>query len=157
VGSDALATASIWRLLLDADWIRSIRARLLPVDHPLLLLLAEVNPAQPRVQHALWVRLVEVEAALRERGYAAERDVVIEVRDGSCPWNEGRFRVGAGRTTATADVALDVAELGAAYLGGFTFRQLARAGRIEELRPGAIDALDAMFRTDCAPWAPETF
>src|SRR3712207_7068153 len=50
-------------------------------------------------------------------------------------WNEGRHRVGNGdvaRTREPADVRLDVSALASAYLGGFTFGQLARAGRVEE-------------------------
>ena len=47
--------------------------------------------------------------------------------------------------------------LGSAYLGGITFRELARAGRVEELAPGAVDRADALFRGDAHPWCPEIF
>jgi predicted acetyltransferase len=50
-----------------------------------------------------------------------------------------------------------VGALGSAYLGGFTFAQLARAGRMEELRAGALERADALFRSDRAPWCPEIF
>ena len=43
------------------------------------------------------------------------------------------------------------------YLGGFTFRDLDRAGRVEELRDGAVYLADSIFRTDGAPWCPEIF
>ncbi|MER3426002.1 MAG: GNAT family N-acetyltransferase, partial [Thermoleophilia bacterium] len=56
-----------------------------------------------------------------------------------------------------ADLACDVAALGSAYLGGFRFPQLVRAGRAEELRAGAADRADALFRADRAPWCPEIF
>jgi len=64
---------------------------------------------------------------------------------------------GAERTTADADLACDVTALGSAYLGGLSFRQLARAGRIEERRAGAPARADARFASDRAPWCPEIF
>jgi predicted acetyltransferase len=63
----------------------------------------------------------------------------------------------AARTDAAADIALDVAALGSVYLGGFTFTELARAGRLEEVRPGALARADALFRVDRRPWCPEIF
>ena len=106
------------------------------------------------------MRLVDVGAALSARTYAGDDAVVLDVRDEFCPWNEGRWKVEGGAATRTedaADLALDVADLGSVYLGGFTFRDLGRAGRVEELREGAIDRADASFRTDGAPWCPEIF
>jgi predicted acetyltransferase len=85
---------------------------------------------------------------------------VLDVRDEFCPWNEGRWRVAAGtaeRTTAPADLALDVATLGAAYLGGIAFTQLAQSGQIEELTQGALCRADAIFRSPLHPWCPEIF
>jgi hypothetical protein len=50
-----------------------------------------------------------------------------------------------------------VSALGSTYLGGFTFDQLLRAGRIEELKPGAVARADELFRTERQPWCPEIF
>jgi predicted acetyltransferase len=160
IGATPAATASIWRFLLDVDWMQTIVARLLPVDHPLLLLLARPNYATPTLSDALWVRLVDVGAALSGRSFAGDGSIVLDVRDSFCPWNEGRWKLEGGeaaRTTDEAEVALDVGDLGSVYLGGFTFRALVRAGRVEELRHGAIARADALFRTDAAPWCPEIF
>lgn len=74
-----------------------------------------------------------------------------------CHWNEGRWTSRGERTRAEPELRLDVRELGSVYLGGFTFGQLARAGRVEELVPGAIAQADALFVTDRAPWCPEIF
>lgn len=107
-----------------------------------------------------WLRLVDVEAALAARSYEDGEPVVLDVRDAFCPWNEGRYRVGgegAERTDAEPDLRLDVSALGSAYLGGFTFGQLARGLRLEEARPGGVARADTLFRTDRAPWCPETF
>ena len=86
--------------------------------------------------------------------------VVIEVADVFCPWNAGRWRVGAAgaeRTTADAELACDITSLGSAYLGGFSIRQLARAGRVTEVGEGAAERADALFPADRAPWCPEIF
>ncbi len=103
---------------------------------------------------------MDVEAALAARAYAAEDSVVVELIDGFCPWNEGRWRVGDGGVTQTRDapeLRCDVTALGSAYLGGFSWTQLGRALRVEEVRPGALARADALFRTERAPWCPEIF
>jgi predicted acetyltransferase len=160
IGATPEATRELWRFLLDVDWVAKVKASLLPVDHPLFFLLARPRQMKFRVGDALWVRLVDVQAALAARRLNAGDPVVFAVADPFCQWNEGCHRVGAGaveKTDAAPDLAVDVNALGSAYLGGFTFTQLARAGRIEELRPGALARADALFATDRAPWCPEIF
>jgi predicted acetyltransferase len=157
VGSSPAATASIWRFLLDVDWMQRLKAELLPLDHPLLHLVAELNRLHFRVGDGIWVRLVDVGAALAARSYDGEGDVVIAVADAFCPWNDARFSLDGSKTTAPPDLRFDVDALGSAYLGGFTVGQLARAGRVEELTPGALERADALFRTGRAPWTPEIF
>jgi predicted acetyltransferase len=158
------ATAELWRYLLDVDLVATIRGRNLPIDHPLLLLLAEPRRLGWGVGDALWLRVVDLVAALEGRGWAADGRIVLEVRDETCPWNAGRWELsaegGGGRVTATtrsADLALHVRDLGAAYLGGVGMSQLHSAGRIAELTPGAADRADAMLRTAFAPWCPTIF
>jgi predicted acetyltransferase len=158
MGTTAEATREIWRFLLDIDWMSSIKAGLLPVDHPLFFLLAEPRRMGFRVLDGLWVRLVDVEAALAARSYGEGAPITVEVADAFCPWNDGRFRVPGGeRTDAEPDLSVDVTTLGSVYLGGFTFAELARALRLEELTPGAIARADTLFRADRAPWCPEIF
>ena len=160
LGSTPGATASIWRFVLDVDWMERVRAGLLPVDHPLLLLLAEPRRARFTLSDALWLRLVDVAAALSARGLGDAGEAVLEVRDAFCPWNTGRWRVwgdGAERTTEAADLALDVSALASVYLGAFTFHELARAGRVEELANRGLERADRLFYTDRAPWCPEIF
>lgn len=160
IGATPHATRELWRYLLDVDWTETIEAYLLPVDHPLFLLLAEPRRMRYRVGDALWVRLVDVGAALSGRSYAGDGAVVFEVTDSFCPWNEGRWRLEGGearRTDDEPDLRLDVAALGSVFLGGFTFTELHRACRVEQAREGAVARADAMFRTDVAPWCPEIF
>jgi len=160
VGATPQATAEIWRFLLDVDWMESIMARLLPLDHPLFLLLASPRRTRCRVGDALWTRLVDVGAALSGRAYAGDGAVVLDVRDTACPWNEGRWRLEGGeaaRTDAEPELALDVSALGSAYLGAVSFDQLRSAGRLEELSDGAVRRADALFAWRPLPWCPEIF
>ena len=157
VGASPAATAAVWRFLFDVDWMQRVTAELLPLDHPLLHLVAELNRLRFRVGDGIWVRLVDVGAALAARSYAEAGDVVIAVADAFCPWNDARFSLDGSKTTAPADLRLDVDALGSAYLGGFTVGQLARGGRVDELTPGAVERADVLFRTGRAPWTPEIF
>lgn len=160
IGATPEATREIWRLLLDVDWIAHVKAYQLPIDHPLFFLLARPRLMRFRAGDALWVRLVDVQAALAARTIGSGPPVVVEVADPFCPWNEGRYAIGEGgvaRTRDAADIALEVSALGSVYLGGFSFAQLARAGRLEELREGALARADALFSCDRAPWCPEVF
>jgi len=159
-GATPAATRDIWRFILDVDWVETVRAIFMPPDHPLFLLLAEPRRMGWVGAEALWARLVDVGAALSARGYAGDGSVVLDVVDAFCPWNEGRWEVGPGgveRTKAAPDLRLDVDMLGSAYLGGFTFAELERAGRVEELRKGGLARADALFRSDRHPWCPEIF
>jgi len=108
----------------------------------------------------LWVRLVDVGAALSGRAYSADGSIVFDVRDEFCPWNEGRWKLEGGtasRTDDNADIALPVQSLGSAFLGGIPFSALGRTGRAEELEDGALMRADGMFRWDRHPWCPEIF
>ena len=129
-------------------------------DEPLWLALADPRAVRMAVADALWVRLVDVGAALSARSYAHDPGAVLEVADAFCPWNEGRWRLAGGaceRTDAAADLELDAGALGSAYLGGVTLHELAAAGRVAERSPGALARVSAAFRGDVAPWCPEEF
>jgi predicted acetyltransferase len=157
IGVDPAGTAAVWRYLMDIDWMVTVEAGLLPLDHPLFLLLLDPNRMKFRVGDGLWVRLVDVGGALAQRSYAEDGELVLEVVDDFCPWNEGRFALDGSPTKTAPHLRLTVDALGSVYLGGFSFSDLARAGRVEELMPGAVDRADALFRTDRKPWCPEIF
>ncbi|MGZ8717286.1 MAG: GNAT family N-acetyltransferase [Gaiellaceae bacterium] len=160
VGATPQATAEVWRFLLDIDWTSTFEASLLPPDHPLFLLLANPRRARYRMGDALWVRLVDVGAALSGRAYSGDGSIVFDVRDAVCPWNEGRWKLEGGsaaRTDADADLALEVDALGSAYLGAVSFEELRGALRLEELVDGAVERADALFGWRPLPWCPEIF
>ncbi|WP_110943914.1 GNAT family N-acetyltransferase [Streptomyces niger] len=162
--TDPAAYAFLWRALLDVDLGGTVVAEARPVDDPVLALLADPRSAAPTVRDQLYARAVDVDRALAGRGYAAEAELVLEVSDPLCPWNEGRWRLITGpagadcvRTRAAADLALTARELGAVLLGDGSFAQLALAGRVTELRPGAVRAATVAFRHDPAPYCPVVF
>lgn len=159
VALDAAAARALWGVLTDLDLSHEVTPFMIPVDDPLTHLLVDPRPASPRLADNLWVRLVDVPAALAARRYATDVDVVLHVRDARLPGNEGRWRVRAdafgeaqaGRTDDPADLTLDVRELGAAYLGGVTLASLAAAGFVTEHAPGALAAASAAFAWPVAP------
>ena len=104
-----------------------------------------------------WVRLVDLEAAWPLRRFESDCDVVVEVADRHAPWNAGRWRLtaasGSGsalRTSDAAEVTLDVAVLGAGFLG-HGVGGLLRAGLVREHRVGAYAELARAMRTLVAP------
>lgn len=160
LGATPGATAAIWRFLLDVDWMAVVETSLAPPDHPLLLLLANNRRARYRMSDALWVRLVDLPAALSGRAYGEGGPLVLEVRDAVCEWNDGRWRLEGGecsRTDDEPDLALDVAALGSAYLGAVSFTELRAALQVEELREGAVKRADAVFAWRPLPWCLEIF
>jgi predicted acetyltransferase len=152
--------AAIWAYLLDLDLTRTVTWHLAPSDDPLWLALADPRALRRSLWDALWLRIVDVPAALSARTYASDPDVVLEVRDEFCPWAAGRYELTAGGCAPTArepDLVLEAAALGAAYLGGTTLADLAAAGRVEERTPGSLARASAAFRGDVAPWCAEIF
>ncbi|MFF5704257.1 GNAT family N-acetyltransferase [Streptomyces sp. NPDC012794] len=162
---DPAAYAALWRYLFEIDLTWHVRAYARPVDDPLLHLVSDVRRVRAKQRDALHLRLVDLPAALEARAYGAAVDVVVEVEDAFCPWNTGRWRLSAdgdgaarcARTRDAADLALSVRELGSAYLGGITLTSLAAAGRVRELRPGALRQASRAFAGDVAPWLPHAF
>jgi len=175
MAADPAASAALYADLLSRDLIGEVGLPRRPADDSLLYQLADPRRSRPRLNDGLWVRIIDIAAALAGRRYSCPADVVIEVRDELMPANAGRWRLavasdgtascvpagagaGAGASaSASADVALDITQLGAAYLGGTKLGALAEAGLVTELRPGAVRQLGAAMSWDPAPWCPMVF
>ncbi|MGW7788570.1 GNAT family N-acetyltransferase [Streptomyces tricolor] len=161
---DPATEAALWRFLFGIDLMTTLKVRGRPVDDAWQHLVSDIRRCLPQLRDAGYVRLVDVGAALSARTYVTPVDVVFEVEDAFCPWNAGRWRLtgdakGASceRTADAADLALTVRELGAAYLGGVSLLSLAAAGRVRELRPGALTEASVGFGSAVAPWLPHGF
>lgn len=153
------AHASLWRFCLDIDLTWKVSAWGLPVDDPLPWLLADPRRLSRNTHDGLWIRLVDLPAALAARTYSTPGSLVIEVTDSFCPWNEGRYELEAGpsgaacsRTAKSPHLALAAGDLASAYLGTVPFTLLSRAGRVEELAGGALSKADSMFASAIEPW-----
>ncbi|GAA3746854.1 putative acetyltransferase [Spinactinospora alkalitolerans] len=152
------AYALLWEHLLSRDLVTTVTAGNRPVDDPLLHLLTERDRARSILTDNLWVRLVDLPRALEQRAYSAPVDLVIEVTDRVCPWNAGRWQLSADTRNARCepaerepDVRLDVATLGAAYLGGTRLGSYAAAGLVTEEREGAVAELDTALSHPTQP------
>jgi predicted acetyltransferase len=157
------ASVALWRYLCEIDWVTEIHAHVRAVDEDLRPLFVDgrVVRQADRSDH-MWVRLLDVPAALAARRYEVPVSAVLEVDDGF--FGGGRYHLTGDAAGATctptddpADVALDVDVLGAAYLGGAPLAPYVAAGRVRELTPGAVAALDRGLRTARAPWATTGF
>jgi predicted acetyltransferase len=182
IGVDPAAEAALWENLFSRDLVTQVRAQLRPADDPLLFQLTDPRRLRPVICDGLWIRIVDLPAALTARRYAAPVSVVLEVRDALLPANAGRWRLtapGAGpgsgpgarpgtpfpsspdpvceRTSAIPDISLDISELAAAYLGGTQLGSLAAAGLVTEHQPGSVARLSAAMTWSPSPWCPLIF
>jgi predicted acetyltransferase len=164
VATSSDAQAALWRYCFDIDLVTRIEMWPRPVDDPVLYLLAEPRRWNLRLGDGLWVRLVDVPAALAGRRYRRPGRLAFEVRDSFCPWNEGRYELEGGPDGAACEptdrepeLIVSAADLGAAYLGGASFTTLSRAGRVVELTDGSLERASAMFGWDPLPYCSQLF
>lgn len=156
--TDPAAARALWGALLDLDLTTAVEVVRLAPDDALLQLLLDVRSAAATTGDHVWARLVDVPAALESRRYPAPVDVVLEVADALLPDNAGRWHLSAGpegsrvqRTEDAAHLALDVRDLGAAWLGGVPLGALAGAGLVRELVPGALAPASTAFGWPLVP------
>ena len=159
------AYASLWRFCLDADLITAVRADLRPLDEPVRWMLSD--PRRLRTvgtRDELWLRVLDVSAALAARRYETEGTLTLEIIDSFPGIAAGRYTLDGGPegatcrpTTASPDLTLDAADLGAIYLGGVRPSTLARAGRVAEGTPRGLARADALFGCWPAPYCATTF
>jgi predicted acetyltransferase len=159
------AYADLWRYVFEVDLTERVTAWARPVDEPLFHLVREPRRLRATMRDGLWLRLVDVAGALQARRYADAGRLVLEVRDAFGPWNDGLYSLEAdetgralvARVDEEPDLVATVNDVGAAYLGGTSFRQLHRAGRVRERSPSALARADRLFGWDPAPWSPYVF
>jgi predicted acetyltransferase len=164
ISANPAAHLDLWRFLLDVDLMSRVESWNVAIDDPLLLAIDQPRRLEMTLGDALWLRIVDVAAALSGRRYRGDGRLVIELSDDLLAWNAGRWSVDVSAGTAdvrpssdAADLTLDATDLAATYLGGVTFAQLAAARRVVEAQPGAIEAADRLFGVSRAPWAPSVF
>ncbi len=168
VSTSPRAVRGLWRYLFDVDLVRTVKAVRVAVPTPLQHVLAEPRALGLVVSDGLWVRLVDLPGALTARRYGTAGTLVLEVSDRFCPWNAGRWRLRAegeagvaeaevARTDDASDLVLDTTDLAAIYLGTTRPAELAAAGRIKEVVPGALRRANALFAADRTAWCVMMF
>ncbi len=163
------AYAALWHYVLDQDLVATVVAHLRPVDEALPWLVSNPRAVQTvaRREH-LWLRVLDVPAALTARRYAAADAVLLRVTDplgfAAGEWMLTTDSDGAARVTAhaadpdgAAIIDLGVEALGALLLGGTPVDALRVAGRLAEGSPGSADRLAAVLRPARAPWLSTWF
>ena len=164
VATSGRAEIELVRFLTSVDWVTQVHVGLRPIDNPVPLALvdARMGPLVNRSDH-VWVRVLDVPAALTARRYAVAGSLVLEVVD-PLGHAAGRFALEGGpdgatcqATAAAPDLVAPAGALGAAYLGGTSWGRLAAVGWAEERRDGAVGRAAAMFTAPRAPWCVLTF
>jgi predicted acetyltransferase len=159
------AYVSLWRFLAELDWAVTVKAERRSPSEPLPWLLTNARALDTSdLGDGMWVRIFDVPRALATRTYERQGSVVLEVVDREAPGGRTRVELDAGPTGATctetdrsADLTLDVAALGTAYLGGIPLRKAAAGSGVDEHREGALAEADALFRTLDEPWCSTFF
>ncbi len=165
VAADLGTYRALWDYIIGTDLATTITCWRGRVDEPLRWLLTDLRQLKVEaVGDFLWLRLLDVPRALEARAYSCPGELVLEVTESFPAGRRARYALradgpgagtsaaGCARTKATPDLALAVQALASAYLGGVSFATLAAAGRVQELRAGAIARADAMFHTGAAPY-----
>jgi len=130
-------------------------------------LVADLRYVKAEDQDGTYARLVDVPRALEARRYLRDLDVTIRVEDPLLAYNTGTIRLEASRDGASVtrvtrgrrrpDLAMNVLDLGAIYLGGTSLAALARAGLVTERTKGAAAATSAAFGWSQPPFCPDFF
>jgi predicted acetyltransferase len=156
---DPATLLALARRLVDFDLTSSITVHGRGADDPLLWWPGGPREVGVTSSDSLWLRLVDVGTGLAARGYSGTCDVVLDVVDPVCQWNEHAWRLTVGTdgvatclpTSDEADLRLPVAALGAAYLGSRTIAAQAHQGLVSELTPGSVNLLSRAMSCDREP------
>ncbi len=161
------AYRDLWAYVLNLDLVDQLTIRARPVDDPIRWMVPDGRSFDPvETSDALWVRLLDVPAALAARRYATPGRVVLEVVDDAVGrYGAGRVVLDGGPDGASCrptdvdgpDLSLDQRTLAAAYLGGVSLAAQRPARPIDEHTPGALARFDTMLATPLAPWLMTDF
>jgi len=164
VTTSASAHTGIWRFLTSIDLFPNIRYWNLPVDDPIRWKVPDHRRIERKRWDALYIRILDVVAALEARTYAVDGVLRLSVEDRFLPQVGGSFEltvtegVGSCRRIddAPVDVTIGTSELASLFLGAGSVHSMAEAGLVRGDR-GSVTLLGRMFRGDVAPWCEEVF
>jgi predicted acetyltransferase len=157
------AHTALWAFLTNIDLFPKLEYWNAPVDDPLPFKVKDHRRVGRRLNDALYLRVMDVVAALEARTYETDGRILIGVDDRTRPAVSGTYLLeveqGSGsceRVDADAEVMLAADVLGHLYLGGGDALGMAAAGRIGG-DPVVVRRLHRIFRTDAPPWCSEVF
>ena len=148
MSTDPAAHAALWRYALTFDLMTKVSWFNGPIDDPIQLWLdvpatCDASdrgcPPRTRAGPAVRDRRAHLQHRVR-RGRGRHRQPLPRELGPVGAWQAGPKGATCERTKDPADLALDIRLIGAAYLGDASLHEFAKAGWIEELRPGAIAA-----------------
>ena len=134
---DPAAHAGLWRYLLDLDLARTFTWSGAPVDEPLRHLVTDARAVGTSISDSLYVRVVDVQAALAARQYAAGVDLVIEIDDPILPENTGCYRIVTDGRPRGVECRGHPREVSTRHLDGHPGARDHLPGRRTPERPGA--------------------
>lgn len=157
-GASPAVELDLWRHLLGIDLITTWRADVRPVGEPVRRAMNDFRAYEARQRiDDQWVRILDVDAALRERRFGPARsDVSIRVQDPMFEENCGSWTISSGgafRNDGPFDIVVDIAALSAAYLGAVSWHDLAASGAIAaNTDTDVLTILDAHFAVQPTPF-----
>ncbi len=158
------AYRSLWMYFKRHDLVGRVRWNSAPSDDPAIEYFLEPRLLEARDHEGFWLRLVDVAAALKGRGWTTDGEISITVREDSlAPWNTGSYRLtvsgGAADVapcpTAT-DMEISVKALASLYTGQRSARELSAWGLLNG-NADAVRRADNLFATRHAPHCPDHF
>jgi predicted acetyltransferase len=160
VAADDEATAALWRFCFDIDLASTLTVgHGAATDDGLPWMLSDPRRLKRSSYDGLWLRLIDIPAALSARTYSEEGSLIIRVEDSFCSWNDGNWRIDGGpegaecaSTNEQPDISMSADDLASIYMGGSRPSELARAGRVVENNTDALGRADRMFASARKPW-----
>lgn len=176
-GPDQVLTVQDWAALdMDAyhglgeylrrhDLVREVEFTGGAEDDPAPDLLLEPRVLQRHTSDQMWLRVVDVPAALGRRPYATSGSLTFRIEaDSLCPWNEGTWRLDTdgeeakvSATSAPPQLVIPTTTLAGLFSGLRRATHYARAGRLDVRDARALEMTDALFLTAYRPHLPEPF
>lgn len=161
-GTSPTSWLALWTLVMGFDLVTHIEADQRPLDDPIFDFLVGPRRVKRTLIDTMWVRVLDVAAAMTARSYATVNSVSIEVTD-SMGYAGGTHRIAWDGSVAThesmsvpGDLQMDISNLAVALMGSPTFASGVRAGTVGGSLESAVRA-DRMFRHGRAPFCPEVF
>ncbi len=160
--TDAVELA-LWQYVFDLDLATTWTASARPVDDAIRRALHDIRAYETRrIIDEQWLRILDVDTALRSRTFVpAFAGVNIKVTDPLFADNCGTWRVefgGAWPIDADFDIAVDIATLSAAYLGGVSWQSLAASGTAGcDVDRHVLITLDTQFAVRPMPFCGSYF